>query len=969
MQEPLATADTSVISGAVYEIYSHLKFENQAVVLPAIMRLRFFDAEGGTVTAPTAGFAELSQGDLVRSITMVGGPAPFSDLVTFRAPQRAVRLHITIKPMPAVQMTVVEHIKIQLAPVGDQNAAQVMAVSHRLVAQDLLDVTGHDEVTLTLYEASGSTPIQDAATVAVQALDAAGNALALPPTIHRNDAYGPCVTAQPDGNRRATAIVPLPDDAAQLSVQVLQWSKTGPNVLKSVTAYPSLGPVQTKAQAELKRGSDLLITCPITPSHRRANQPAAVLEIRFLDRFGGQISDAVDGFKRSLTQWDRKDCKADTTPFVARITPPELARTLVCRVRAMGADRILASVGPIQIIPVEDINNLPWQTEALSGLPPLPSPLASHLAKGLTKVICAHHVRPKAGYLEIRAEGRLPLMFWPWIKYRRSGWQQKPSPLLFNDPLRGHLTVSFTAPDDLKQIATIALPENVERVAILALVTPDADASCTRLILRDVEAEDVVMPNGLLQDPRQNHCIFGLANALGDLEAQAAALRPLATSQEANKNIRRQFQHLNDLTQVWSGSWKPDAAPPFANRAVDPDSLFWLAPLNLNADAFRRQALMSERSSQSHWVGRLSERAGVEEEQDRDGITQDTMGTITRHKLLYTALDPRQIPAKDRLLLELRLWQRLLHTTRASVVIAGDDPWDQGRALAGLMLARAEGLPFVWDRTAFCENTWTSNSPSAAALQSRRYSHMRLAQEKRLMAEADLVLAPGLAFAAKLRQQGLRENRLRVVPQGTDARALGTSQSRIALGTSHLPKDANLVGVLCLGLSQEDLEQTLAALDRAAYPRDMHVVLIDALNSPNLQKATSTGPLVGVERLGWLDICEVIIAPRPSKSESLWTPPFGVHDAMARLRPVLLANSPTLREIAGDSNCRALSYNPDDPKSLGTALKSVLRNPSHTKARSSAAQSWAASHLWGDSRATLEAALEIARHHHSQGQS
>ena len=85
---------------------------------------------------------------------------------------------------------------------------------------------------------------------------------------------------------------------------------------------------------------------------------------------------------------------------------------------------------------------------------------------------------------------------------------------------------------------------------------------------------------------------------------------------------------------------------------------------------------MSECGSQSYWVGILCERVDVEDDQDQDGITQDILRTIIRHELRDTASDPHQIPAKDQLLLELRLWQKLLHTTHADVEIAADDPWD-----------------------------------------------------------------------------------------------------------------------------------------------------------------------------------------------------------------------------------------------------------------------------------------------------
>ena len=150
----------------------------------------------------------------------------------------------------------------------------------------------------------------------------------------------------------------------------------------------------------------------------------------------------------------------------------------------------------------------------------------------------------------------------------------------------------------------------------------------------------------------------------------------MATSQEAKINIQRQLQHLDDPTQIWVGSWRHKSAPAIANREVVPKSRFWLAPLNLAADAFERQAIMSECGSQSYWVGILCERVHVEDDQDQDGITQDILRTIIRHELRDTASDPHQIPAKDQLLLELRLWQKLLHTTHADVEIAEDDPPD-----------------------------------------------------------------------------------------------------------------------------------------------------------------------------------------------------------------------------------------------------------------------------------------------------
>lgn len=96
---------------------------------------------------------------------------------------------------------------------------------------------------------------------------------------------------------------------------------------------------------------------------------------------------------------------------------------------------------------------------------------------------------------------------------------------------------------------------------------------------------------------------------------------------------------------------------------------------------------MSECGSQSHRVGNLCERVDVEDDQDQDqdGITQDILRTIIRHELRDTASDPHQIPAKDQLLLELRLWQKLLHTTHADVEIAEDDPPDPALIHSGCL--------------------------------------------------------------------------------------------------------------------------------------------------------------------------------------------------------------------------------------------------------------------------------------------
>lgn len=53
--------------------------------------------------------------------------------------------------MPTVQIKLADRLKIQLAPVGDQNATQVATVQFRPVAQDPVDVVGNKEGIFTFF--------------------------------------------------------------------------------------------------------------------------------------------------------------------------------------------------------------------------------------------------------------------------------------------------------------------------------------------------------------------------------------------------------------------------------------------------------------------------------------------------------------------------------------------------------------------------------------------------------------------------------------------------------------------------------------------------------------------------------------------------------------------------------------------------------------------------------------------------
>lgn len=253
-------------------------------------------------------------------------------------------------------------------------------------------------------------------------------------------------------------------------------------------------------------------------------------------------------------------------------------------------------------------------------------------------------------------------------------------------------------------------------------------------------------------------------------------------------------------------------------------------------------------------------------------------------------------------------------------------------------VARALGVPWLYEVRGLHEHTWVAGQPTPAARRHAAESErFRLAreQEAQIAASSDHVITLSRTMRDDLVARGVPAERITIVPNAVDSALFDHTEpadsARRALG---LPEADLWVGTVSSLVDYEGLDlliDAVALLRRQG--RDVRACLVgDGVARPALiQHAHEAGLGAHIVFPGrvdrasarrWCQALDVVVVPRRDVPVCRLVTPLKPIEAMALGRPVVASNLPALAEVLEDG--AGVLVPADDAPALAEALHPML---------------------------------------------
>lgn len=440
---------------------------------------------------------------------------------------------------------------------------------------------------------------------------------------------------------------------------------------------------------------------------------------------------------------------------------------------------------------------------------------------------------------------------------------------------------------------------------------------------------------------------------IGDMEAAIAAAsesragRPYRERLEAECTILRPGYRLEAPARTGRPS-----SPPDGHRALH---------LLINSLPHTRSGY----AMRSHSVLQAQHSAGVAAEAvTRIGYpvtvglplaaATETVDGVVYHRILPTHL-ARTVEA--RMLQMLPAVMAVAEEFRPTVIHATTH---YRNALVAEAVARALGIPWVYEVRGQLERTWVASLPAAereAAAASRRFALLR-AKETEMMLAADHVVTLSESLLADIVERGVPRERVSLVPNAVDDSALDfqldSAEARTRVG---LPRDGFWVGTVSSLVDYEGLD---TLLDAVALLRrlgeDVRVALVgDGVSRPSLvaraealglgDAAVLPGRVDREMAPVWHRALDVFVVPRRDLEVCRVVTPLKPIEAMAAGRPVVASDLPALAEIVHEPGTGVVTP-AGDVTALAAAIASLRSNPSERLAYGERGRAFAMTRTW-----------------------
>jgi glycosyltransferase involved in cell wall biosynthesis len=332
----------------------------------------------------------------------------------------------------------------------------------------------------------------------------------------------------------------------------------------------------------------------------------------------------------------------------------------------------------------------------------------------------------------------------------------------------------------------------------------------------------------------------------------------------------------------------------------------------------------------------------------------DVVDGVPYRRLLPPSL-PRTLP--ERLQRQTHLVRGLVEVLRPDVLHATTD---HTNGLVAEAVARAVGLPWVYEVRGLLEETWLARQPAALQAEAARSERYLLWKDREGASArtASHVVTLGKAMATELAARGVPEDRITVVPNGVDAslldQALTPEEARARLG---LPTAGFWVGTVSSLVAYEGLDtllEAVALLRRGGL--DARVLVVgDGVVRPALEHqardlglgsaAVFTGRVPSAAAPLHHQALDVFAVPRRDTPVCRLVTPLKPVEAMAVGRPVVASDLPALAEVVAEPASGRLAR-AEDPEAWAVALGELAGDDSARARFGAAGRSFAAGRTW-----------------------
>lgn len=529
----------------------------------------------------------------------------------------------------------------------------------------------------------------------------------------------------------------------------------------------------------------------------------------------------------------------------------------------------------------------------------------------------------------------------------------------------GSLTPADAAPASSPSDQVLKAVLDEDTVALMTAVADEGDQAALELaarLLREVPEPSAALLRELAFITRVTGSltleaqVLERALASGGTPAPPAGPAPAPTSPDAPapapallderaEFLRDTLERLRDRMLETEPGWLPPLEPAPGPGPV-PDPVPGRVLHILKATLPQRQAGYSVRGHQSL---RALVEAGVDvvavAAPTRDDEAQETVLDGVR----YLVPPPVEgegtayLTAQAQALLDVVRRERpsLLH------VHSGGRGYDLG--VVGAALARATGLPWVYEVRGLFESLWTRSGPRAERGET---FERRMAKEAELLAAADAGVTLAETMRTDLTARGLDPGHVRVVPNAVDPEALAPLARDEALAARWGVADAFTFGyVTNLDHDREQVEDLVRAAVHLRNEgmavralivgdgtrRDEIAATVRRLQAQDC--VLLTGRVPHAEVAAAYSLLDVLVVPRSDERAARLVTPLKPYEAMAMGLPVVVSRQPALLEVIGDGE-RGWSYPAGDAAALAALLRHLATDPAARTAVAARAREW-----------------------------
>ncbi|WP_131106307.1 glycosyltransferase family 4 protein [Ornithinimicrobium sufpigmenti] len=280
-------------------------------------------------------------------------------------------------------------------------------------------------------------------------------------------------------------------------------------------------------------------------------------------------------------------------------------------------------------------------------------------------------------------------------------------------------------------------------------------------------------------------------------------------------------------------------------------------------------------------------------------------------------------------------------------VHSGGRGYDLG--VVGAAVARATGLPWVYEVRGLFESLWTGQA--ARAERGETFAR-RMAKEAELVGAADAAVTLAGTMRDDLLERGVDPDRVTVVPNAVDPGQMVPAGRDDVLSDQWGTRGAFTFGyVTNLDHQREQVEDLIRA---AVILRDtgltVRVLVVGdgPRRAPLMEKTrewgasdvvTFTGRVPHAHVAQAYALLDVLVVPRSDERAARLVTPLKPYEAMAMGVPVVVSAQPALLEVIGDGE-RGWSYPSGDAPALARLLRRLAADPARRAAVAARARDW-----------------------------